>query len=73
MIRKRMIRERFGKTFACKAEVVARAPGRIEFIGNHTDYNGGSVLGATIDRAVHVALAARGGQRHPSGKHPDGG
>ena len=59
MIRKRMIRERFGKTFACKAEVVARAPGRIEFIGNHTDYNGGSVLGATIDRAVHVALAAR--------------
>jgi len=38
---------------------VARAPGRIEFIGNHTDYNGGTVLGASIDRAVWVALARR--------------
>lgn len=54
-----MIRERFGERFGREPEIVARAPGRIEFIGNHTDYNGGSVLGATIDRAVHVALAAR--------------
>jgi galactokinase len=38
---------------------VARAPGRIEFIGNHTDYNGGPVLGAAIDRSVWVALARR--------------
>jgi len=37
--------------------VVARAPGRIEFIGNHTDYNGGAVLGAAIDRYVWVAAA----------------
>jgi len=36
-----------------------RAPGRIEFIGNHTDYNGGPVLGAAIDRGVWVALARR--------------
>lgn len=40
-------------------EVVTRAPGRIEFIGNHTDYNGGTVLGASIDRGVCVAVAAR--------------
>ena len=40
-------------------EFVARAPGRIEFIGNHTDYNGGTVLGAAIDRHVWVALARR--------------
>lgn len=38
---------------------MARAPGRIEFIGNHTDYNGGTVLGAAIDRGVWVALAPR--------------
>jgi galactokinase len=38
---------------------MARAPGRIEFIGNHTDYNGGTVLGASIDRAVWVGLARR--------------
>ncbi len=40
-------------------EIMARAPGRIEFIGNHTDYNGGTVLGAAIDRGVWVALAGR--------------
>ena len=40
-------------------EIVARAPGRIEFIGNHTDYNGGTVLGAASDRSGWVALARR--------------
>jgi len=40
-------------------EIISRAPGRIEFIGNHTDYNGGSVLGAAIDRGVWVGLARR--------------
>ena len=44
-------------------EIIARAPGRIEFIGNHTDYNGGTVLGAAIDRGVWVALAPRDDQQ----------
>lgn len=35
------------------------APGRIEFIGNHTDYNGGWVLGAAIDRRVDVGVRFR--------------
>lgn len=39
--------------------VIARAPGRLEFIGNHTDYNGGAVLGVAIDRSVWVAVAPR--------------
>ena len=43
--------------FGCSPTVIARAPGRIEFIGNHTDYNGGTVLGAAIDRGVWVGLA----------------
>lgn len=38
---------------------ISRAPGRIEFIGNHTDYNGGEVLGAAIDRYVTARLAPR--------------
>lgn len=38
---------------------VTHAPGRIEFIGNHTDYNGGTVLGASVDRGVWVAIAPR--------------
>lgn len=45
--------------FLDDAEVCASAPGRVEFIGNHTDYNGGWVLGATIDRRVGVGLTRR--------------
>ena len=41
------------------AAVCASAPGRVEFIGNHTDYNGGWVLGATLDRRVAVGLTRR--------------
>ena len=37
--------ENFGK----KPEAVAWAPGRIEVVGNHTDYNDGTVLSAAID------------------------
>lgn len=40
-------------------DAYASAPGRVEFIGNHTDYNGGWVLGATIDRRVGVWLSRR--------------
>jgi galactokinase len=46
---------RFIKRYGHPPDVVARAPGRIEFIGNHTDYNGGTVLGAAINLGVWVA------------------
>jgi galactokinase len=49
----------FQSVFGRAPEIVARAPGRIEVIGNHTDYNGGAVLGASINRGVWVALARR--------------
>ncbi len=51
------LQEQFQQTFGRAPTVIARAPGRIEFIGNHTDYNGGAVLGAAIDRYVWVAAA----------------
>lgn len=54
---------KFQDVFGRAPEIVARAPGRIEFIGNHTDYNGGPVLGAAIDRGVWVALARRADER----------
>jgi galactokinase len=61
---KSALAEKFRATFGRSPDVIARAPGRIEFIGNHTDYNGGTVLGAAIDRGVWVALARRDdGQR----------
>jgi galactokinase len=42
--------------FAAAPEVVASAPGRVNLIGEHTDYNGGYVLPCAIDRRTAVAL-----------------
>ena len=38
------------------AEVIARAPGRINLIGEHTDYNGGFVMPAAIAQSVSIAI-----------------
>ena len=54
-----VLEHQFGVLYGRPPEIVTRAPGRIEVIGNHTDYNGGTVLGAAIDRAVWVGLARR--------------
>ncbi|WP_309400765.1 galactokinase [Cerasicoccus maritimus] len=54
-----MIEDLYIQKFGRSPEVIAQAPGRLEFIGNHTDYNGGPVLGVAVDRRVSVALAAR--------------
>jgi galactokinase len=37
----------------------AYAPGRVELLGNHTDYNAGLVLGAAIDRGLTVTGQSR--------------
>jgi galactokinase len=39
--------------------ISVEAPGRIEVLGNHTDYNEGVVLGAAIDRVVRIRGSAR--------------
>ena len=38
---------------------VFRSPGRINLIGEHTDYNNGFVLPAAIDKFIYVALSLR--------------
>lgn len=49
--------QKFETSYGFKPTVVAASPGRIEFIGNHTDYNGGDVLGAALNLKVEVAGA----------------
>jgi galactokinase len=49
------IRE-FKRYFGHPPAFVVRAPGRVNLIGEHTDYNDGFVLPIAIDRAVRIAL-----------------
>jgi galactokinase len=51
----RAFRDRFGHA----PEGVAEAPGRVNLIGEHLDYNEGLVLPVAIDRRVRVAFARR--------------
>ena len=39
--------------------LVVRSPGRVNLIGEHTDYNEGFVLPAAIDKAIFVAISKR--------------
>ena len=51
----------FKQYYGREPEVVSRAPGRLEILGNHTDYNEGFVLSAATEQATSVALAKRKG------------
>jgi galactokinase len=53
----------FAERFGSAPDVEAEAPGRVNLIGEHTDYSGGFVLPAAIPRRCRVALARRPGNR----------
>jgi galactokinase len=48
----------FQRSYGSAPSVVASAPGRVNLIGEHLDYNGGPVLPFAIQRRVWVAAAA---------------
>ena len=48
---------KFEKKYGAKPQVVAYAPGRIEVLGNHTDYNEGYVFSAAIDKGTFFAAS----------------
>ena len=60
MLRPQHLRERYEARYTHRP-LLLRAPGRINLIGDHTDYNQGLVLPAAIDRSLYFAL----------GPHPD--
>ncbi len=47
----------FQETFDSEPAFIIRAPGRVNLLGEHVDYNDGFVLPAAIDRAVWVACS----------------
>ncbi|MGN7988914.1 galactokinase [Pedobacter sp. 22226] len=52
------LKNTFKKLFNAEPLLV-RSPGRINIIGEHTDYNGGFVMPAAIDKAIYVAISKR--------------
>ncbi len=58
-----MIEEAFQRIYGLPPEVVVRAPGRVNLIGEHTDYNDGFVLPAAIDRTINYAGRRRSDRR----------
>lgn len=49
--------EQFREVFGRSPEHVVRAPGRVNLLGEHVDYNDGLVMPAAIDRATYLAFS----------------
>lgn len=58
-----MVQDAFIERLGKPAELLVRAPGRVNLIGEHTDYNDGFVLPMAIDRFVWIALRPRNDRR----------
>jgi len=55
----RDVADSFQRAFGQPPRWIVRAPGRVNLIGEHTDYNDGFVLPIAIDRAIWIALRPR--------------
>jgi len=56
MIDKKILLDTFRQTFGEGKPRFFTAPGRINIIGEHTDYNGGFVLPGAVDKAITMAI-----------------
>jgi galactokinase len=59
MLLQQIVTQEFERRFGGSPTFVVRAPGRVNLIGEHTDYNDGFVLPMAIDRAVWIAVRPR--------------
>lgn len=57
-IMKQKANEKFINLFHARP-IIIKSPGRINIIGEHTDYNDGFVLPASIDKAAYLAISLR--------------
>jgi len=55
----RRVADAMAAVYGQRPQWVVRAPGRVNLIGEHTDYNDGFVLPMAIDRAVWIGLSPR--------------
>jgi galactokinase len=53
------VKEKFQEVFGRRDLLTVRSPGRVNLIGEHTDYNNGFVLPAAIDKAIYMAVSRR--------------
>ncbi|MBX2963172.1 MAG: galactokinase [Cyclobacteriaceae bacterium] len=53
------LNQTFRELFGDNPSLLVRSPGRINIIGEHTDYNDGFVLPAAIDKAVYLGISLR--------------
>ena len=56
---KEIVSKKYKEIFNKNEAFVVRSPGRINIIGEHTDYNEGFVLPAAIDKGIYVAIGKR--------------
>lgn len=56
---KEKIKKTFQERYKSAPSIIVRSPGRVNIIGEHTDYNDGFVLPAAIDKAAYFAIALR--------------
>jgi len=61
--RKAIIEREFKKRFGRLPTSWAQAPGRVDLMGNHTDYNEGYVMTMAIDRNTWLAASPRGDRK----------
>lgn len=57
--RRHEVSQAFARRFGREATHWVRAPGRVDAMGSHTDYNEGFVLTLTIDRDRWIAASPR--------------
>ena len=57
------MKRKFEALFGNSPRCVVSAPGRVNLIGEHTDYNAGYVFPVAIDKYIHIAMRERADRR----------